>query len=68
MEDSQAAIDVMTKMSESEQKDAEWLLCQLAHCDGSSKKLAQIKSFRNQIIVAAAGYAVSNGERDNGRT
>ena len=66
MEDSQAAIDVMTKMRDSEQKDAERLLYQLAHCEGSSKKLAQIKSFRNQIIVAAAGYAVSNGDGDRG--
>lgn len=61
--EAQLQMDVLAKMRDSEDKDVQWLLWRLGIELGDEDNHAAVKSFRRQIIVAAAGYAVTNGDR-----
>lgn len=56
-------MNVLEKMRPCEDKDVQFLIWQLGLDASNEDYHRAIKSFRRQIIIAAADYTVSNGER-----
>jgi hypothetical protein len=54
-----AILHVFDRMSETEDKDVDFFMDMLASCDGDKKARELVKSFRRQMIHAAAGEAIT---------